>query len=84
VLQLYLTYPTNGAVGVNRKERMVKIPIAQPHHLNSMKTLIIIAAIALSGCAGHSITYNGTFGRYTIDRKGHVYVETYQLPEEEK
>lgn len=84
MLQLYLTYPTNGAVGVNRKERMVEIPIAQPHHQSSMKTLIIIAAIALSGCAGHSITYNGTFGRYTIDRKGRVYVETYQLPEEEK
>jgi hypothetical protein len=51
---------------------------------NSMKTLLIIAAVALSGCAGHSITYNGTFGRYTIDRKGRISVEAWHIPVDSK
>jgi hypothetical protein len=37
--------------------------------------LALVVAAALSGCAGHSISYNGNINRYTIDRTGKFTIE---------
>lgn len=50
-----------------------------------MKTIIypligliaMLTMLALTSCAGHSVTYNGSYGRYTFDRTGLIDIEPY-------